>query len=213
MPPRGLTGKRLSVTPRHGLGAALDLALGNIAMSRVSDGFRHRHTFLMVALAAWAGQALFALWPAVLPADPVFSPEATVTCVQAVEAGSPGLSVHAVLDCVGRAAQACMTMPGGDTTIGMIDCLVAENAYWDARLNAAYTARMAESRQADEENARLGSADASLGDALRAMQSTSIGYRDATCLHEQAQWRGGSGGDPATRRRWPATWSRLPATR
>jgi uncharacterized protein YecT (DUF1311 family) len=91
-----------------------------------------------------------------------------------------------------------MMTPGGDTTIGMIDCLGAENAYWDARLNAAYTARMVESRQADDETARLASAAASLADALRAMQRAWIDYRDATCLHEQAQWRGGSGGGPAT---------------
>ncbi len=142
--------------------------------------------------------ALLALWPTVLSADPRFSPEATAICVQEVEVRTPGLSGHAVLDCVGRAAQACMTTPGGDTTIGMIDCLGAENAYWDARLNAAYAARMAESRQADAETARLGSASASLEDTLRAMQRAWIGYRDAACLHEQAQWRGGTGGGPAT---------------
>lgn len=167
-------------------------------MRPVADAVRHRHVLVMAAHVAWVGAALLALWPAVLSADPVFSSAATETCVQAVEAGSPGLSGHGVLDCVGRAAQACMMTPGGDTTIGMIECLGAETAYWDARLNAAYAARMAESRRADGEMARLGSAAASLEDTLRAMQRAWIGYRDATCLHEQAQWRGGTGGGPAT---------------
>jgi hypothetical protein len=49
-------------------------------------------------------------------ADPVFSPKATENCAAAAAAASPALSDHAVLDCVGRAAQACMMTPGGDTT-------------------------------------------------------------------------------------------------
>lgn len=178
--------------------AVMNIAVGDIAMSRVADVIRHRHAIVLAAHLAWIGPALASLWPDALSADPVFSPEATATCVQAAEARAPGLSGHVVLDCVGRAAQACMMTPGGGTTIGMIECLGAETAYWDARLNAAYAARMAESRQADDETARLGSAAASLEDTLRAMQRAWIGFRDATCLHEQAQWRGGTGGGPAT---------------
>jgi len=147
---------------------------------------------------ACLGLVLLALSPAALSADPVFTPEATEACVQEVEARSAGLPGHAALDCVGRAAQVCMTGPGGDTTIGMIDCLSAENDYWDARLNTAYAARMAGDRQSDDEMARLGSASVSLAEALREMQRAWIAYRDATCLYEQAQWLGGSGGGPAT---------------
>ena len=136
--------------------------------------------------------------PLPLAADPVFSPQATEACLKTVEAGSAGRSGHAVLDCVGRAAQACMMTPGGDTTIGMIDCLGAETDYWDDRLNAAYTTRIADSRRTDEEIALYSSATASLEEALRDMQRAWIGYRDASCLYEQAQWQGGSGGGPAT---------------
>ena len=133
-----------------------------------------------------------------LKAEPVFSPEATATCVGAAYAISPGLSYHGVLDCVGRAAQACMMTPGGDTTIGMLECLDAERGYWDARLNAAYAERVGTAKQQDKELRDLGSAAASIGDSLRAMQRAWMAFRDAGCLYEQAQWMGGTGGGPAT---------------
>jgi uncharacterized protein YecT (DUF1311 family) len=131
-------------------------------------------------------------------AEPVFSPEATETCVAEAYATSPGLSGHGVLDCVGRAAQACMMTPGGDTTIGMMDCLDAERGYWDARLNAAYAERMATAKEHDKELRDLGSAAASIGESLRAMQRAWMAFRVAGCLYEQAQWMGGTGGGPAT---------------
>jgi uncharacterized protein YecT (DUF1311 family) len=183
---------------RHGGHALMALALGDTAMGCVLQMCRQARARASGALLAWVGPVLVSLLPAALPAAPSFSPAATATCVQTAQARSASLSGHAVLDCVGRAAQACMREPGGDTTIGMIDCLGAENAYWDARLNAAYRARMAESRRADDETTRLGSSAASLADTLRAMQRAWIGYRDASCLHEQAQWQGGTGGGPAT---------------
>lgn len=131
-------------------------------------------------------------------ARPGFDPSPTEACVAASTAASRDRASHAVLDCVGKAARVCFTSPGGDTTIGMIECLGAENAFWEARLTAAYAARMEESLRADDEMARHGSSSASLAEALREMQRAWIAYRDATCLHEQAQWRGGTGGGPAT---------------
>lgn len=142
--------------------------------------------------------AIVALWPVGLSADPVFSATDTETCVQDIQSRSPGLSGHAVLDCVGRAAQACMMQPGGDTTIGMIDCLGAENDYWDARLSAAHAALMTESARADADIAQMGSAAASRANALQAMQEAWIAYRAAACFHEQTLWQGGTGGGPAT---------------
>lgn len=108
------------------------------------------------------------------------------------------LSGYAVLDCVGQAAQACMNSPGGDTTIGMIDCLQAEFQYWDKRLNVAFGQRLAAARKEDAEMRRLKSSVASLEESLRKMQRAWIPYRDAACLYEQAQWQGGTGGGPAT---------------
>lgn len=131
-------------------------------------------------------------------AEPVFSPDATETCVSEAYATSPALSGHAVLDCVGRAAAACMMTPGGDTTFGMIECLDGELGYWDERLNATYAERVAIAKEQDAEMRELGSAVASIEENLRAMHRSWIAFRDASCLYEQAQWMGGTGGGPAT---------------
>lgn len=131
-------------------------------------------------------------------AEPVFTPGATDTCVSEAYATSPGLSGHSVLDCVGRAAAACKMTPGGDTTIGMMECLDGERGYWDGRLNAAYAERVAIAKEQDAEMRELGSAAASIEESLRAMQGAWIAFRNASCLYEQAQWMGGSGGGPGT---------------
>lgn len=131
-------------------------------------------------------------------AEPVFAPAATATCVDEAYATSPGLSGHGVLDCIGRAAGACMRAPGGDTTLGMMACLDGELGYWDARLNAAYAERIAAAQALDVEMRTLGSAAPSVEESLRAMQRTWGLFRDASCLYEQAQWMGGTGGGPAT---------------
>ncbi len=131
-------------------------------------------------------------------AEPLFAPDATETCVSNAYSTSPGLSGHAVLDCVGRAAAVCMMTPGGDTTIGMIECLDGELGYWDGRLNAAYAERVAIAMEQDAEMRELESAAASIEESLRAMQRAWIAFRNASCLYEQAQWMGGTGGGPAS---------------
>lgn len=130
--------------------------------------------------------------------DPSFSPEPTSACVAAAVAASPSLSGSAVLDCVGRAAQACMNTPGGDTTIGMLDCLQSELAYWDKRLNAAYAKRVAAAKKDDAEMKSARTAASSIEESLRKMQRAWISFRDAACLYEQSLWMGGTGGGPAT---------------
>jgi len=42
------------------------------------------------------------------------------------------------------------------------------------------------------------SAAVSVEESLRTMQRAWISFRDASCLYEQAQWMGGTGGGPAT---------------
>lgn len=141
---------------------------------------------------------LFVVLSASGHADPVFNPAATESCVSEAQSASKSLSDYVVLDCVGRAAQGCMSSPGGDTTIGMIDCLQGELHYWDKRLNTAYAKRMADAKKQDAELQKLKSAAPSLEEGLRKMQRSWIAYRDAACLYEQAQWQGGTGGGPAT---------------
>jgi uncharacterized protein YecT (DUF1311 family) len=150
---------------------------------------------------AWLALTIMAAGHAMgtpLQAEPVFASDATESCVSEAYATSPGLSGHAVLDCAGRTAAACMMTPGGDTTIGMVACLESELAYWDARLGAAYAERVTIAREQDAELRELGSSAASMEQSLRAMQRAWMSYRDASCLYEQAQWMGGTGGGPAT---------------
>jgi uncharacterized protein YecT (DUF1311 family) len=143
-----------------------------------------------------AGLALVAFAPA--QANPVFKPAATDACVTKASAQSKNKSDHAVLACVGQSAQACMRTPGGDTTVGMMDCLKGELDYWDGKLNAAYAKRLATAKSNDAELKSMGSAAPKTEPALRKMQRAWIGYRDAACLYEQSKWMGGTGGGPAT---------------
>lgn len=41
-------------------------------------------------------------------------------------------------DCIGVAARACHSVPGMDNTMGIGDCLMAEQAHWDEILNREY---------------------------------------------------------------------------
>lgn len=151
------------------------------------------------AIVGWvvAAGLLGAALASVARAEPAFAPAATEACVSAAAAAAPSLSGYTVLDCAGRSAQACMALPGGDSTMGMITCLEGELRYWDRRLNAAYAKRMAAAKAADAEPKIRGAAP-SLGESLRGMQRSWISYRDAACRYEQAQWLGGSGAGPAT---------------
>ena len=101
------------------------------------------------------------------------------------------------LDCIGAAAEYCMSKPSGGSTVGMGFCLGRELGYWDDRLNAVY----AELRRVE----RGVMAEAQTGDlrvpdtvrALRDMQRAWMHFRDASCAYEFSTWGGGTGGGPA----------------
>jgi uncharacterized protein YecT (DUF1311 family) len=160
--------------------------------SRIKTG-RHLKAALGLGLCAFALGSGAAAW-----AEPVFSAAATDACVSAAYATSPGLAGHGVLDCVGRAAAACMMTPGGDSTAGMMVCLDGELGYWDARMSAAYRERVAIAQAQDTELRNLGSVTNVIEESLHTLQSAWVSFRDAACLYEQAQWMGGTGGGPAT---------------
>jgi uncharacterized protein YecT (DUF1311 family) len=144
--------------------------------------------------------AALALAPAlntIAHADPVFSTKATAVCVAAATTDSPSLSGFAVLECVGDASQACMNTPGGDSTMGMMDCLQQELGYWDKKLNAAYAKRLAIAKKHDAQMASPSNATESIEDSLRKMQRAWISFRDASCIYEQSQWMDGTGAGPA----------------
>lgn len=100
--------------------------------------------------------------------------------------------------CIGRAAETCMSQPGGDTTVGMGFCADRERAWWDARLNAVYGRLMAQEEGIDAELKEIGATAPPRAESLRAMQRAWIPFRDAACDYERAQWGGGTGGGPAT---------------
>ena len=157
---------------------------------------RPRRASGWLLLLALLGPPVPAWAQAPLPAP--FDESATASCVAQAAADDPARAGHAVLDCAGRAARACIAKPGQDNTVGMIACLDAERRYWDARLNAAYARQSAAARRQDAEMASIRATVASMETSLRAMQRAWIAYRDAACRHEQAQWMGGTGGGPAT---------------
>ncbi|TMV57324.1 DUF1311 domain-containing protein [Thioclava sp. BHET1] len=84
--------------------------------------------------------------------------------------------------CIGRAAKACMGAPEGQTTLGMVDCAMAERGYWDDLLNRAYKVVMAREKAAGGTGAQ----------ALREMQRAWIAYRDARCGFEASGYDGGT---------------------
>jgi uncharacterized protein YecT (DUF1311 family) len=157
---------------------------------------RSRRASARLLLLALLGPAVPAWAQAPLPAP--FDESATASCVAQAAADDPARAGHAVLDCAGRAARACIAKPGQENTEGMVACLDAERRYWDARLNAAYVRQSAAARRQDAEMASIRATVASMETSLRAMQRAWIAYRDAACRHEQAQWMGGTGGGPAT---------------
>lgn len=103
-------------------------------------------------------------------------------------------------DCIGVGANACIeATPGGYSTVGMTGCTIAEEDWWDARLNAEYQALMDRERQGDADWQPIPGLmpRPSGAEALRTMQRAWIAYRDATCTYEELQWWGGTGASGA----------------
>jgi uncharacterized protein YecT (DUF1311 family) len=124
-----------------------------------------------------------------LAQDLPFTPEATEACLAAADV--------APADCIGASAGVCMDSPDGYTTVGMSMCLGKEVAYWEDRLNAAYGTLLAMEEAVEADLRAIGSSAPSPAEALGAMQSAWIAFRDASCLYEYSQWGGGTGGGPA----------------
>ncbi|MDN3711905.1 lysozyme inhibitor LprI family protein [Paracoccus cavernae] len=141
---------------------------------------------LLVALAAPAG--------ALRAQD---APQYDGALLTACLAGKTGAEARSA--CIGAASDACMALPAGQTTAGMVQCLGAERDDWDRRLNSTYATLMAEQKAADDELAALGSAvKPERAQWLKEMQRNWIGYRDAACRFDAAQWSGGTGAGPSS---------------
>lgn len=95
--------------------------------------------------------------------------------------------------CRGLMSETCMTREeGGQTTLGMTSCLMAEAQAWDRHLNAEYKATMAWAEAADAEEAAAFPSLANRAEALRAAQRAWIAFRDAQCGLDYALWGSGS---------------------
>ncbi len=82
--------------------------------------------------------------------------------------------------CVGAASNVCMdTEEDGYTTIGMVECMARETAWWDSQLNANYT-MLQQTLETD------------LFSTLQQAQRTWITYRDQSCGFEYDMWGNGS---------------------
>lgn len=92
-------------------------------------------------------------------------------------------------DCLGQASNACQERPGGSTTLGMSDCILAETREWDAILNEQYRATQAVNAEAD---AAGHSPMMDRTDALRDAQREWITFRDADCGARYAMWQDGT---------------------
>lgn len=92
--------------------------------------------------------------------------------------------------CIGAAAGACQARPGGATTIGIVECVAAETAAWDAILNREYRAARAALDGP-------GGAGIDTGQALLEAQRAWIAFRDAECALTYALLQDGTIRSPA----------------
>lgn len=121
------------------------------------------------------------------PEAPGYDPTLLSACLAQAGDGDGGREA-----CIGTASDACMAAPGGATTLGMNDCLMAETREWDGLLNQWYGDAMARAKQAD---ADMDATDPSLekrAPVLQQAQRDWIGFRDASCKFQALRYQGGS---------------------
>lgn len=100
--------------------------------------------------------------------------------------------------CVGIAATACMNAEGGDTTVGMVQCMTHEVDQWDKRLNDAYQAVLTSAEAHDAELKANGTDAPRAASTLKQAQRSWISFRDESCKFEAMRHSGGSLAGPAS---------------
>ncbi|MEO1139559.1 MAG: lysozyme inhibitor LprI family protein [Pseudomonadota bacterium] len=90
-----------------------------------------------------------------------------------------------VPDCVGDAANLCQSLPGGSSTLGIVECVMAETQVWDSALNAQYKATRAHVDAVD-------TGQPPVSNALLTAQRAWIAFRDAECALAFELRRGGT---------------------
>ena len=84
----------------------------------------------------------------------------------------------ALWQCKGVAASPCMNTPGGETTMGMIDCNGREQEQWQALMDA--------------EIARVNADDDGRSAQLAASNAAWEAWRQAECEYQASEYEGGS---------------------
>ncbi|WJS83992.1 lysozyme inhibitor LprI family protein [Paracoccus sp. TOH] len=138
---------------------------------------------------------LLAAGPVLAQDGPRYDADGFAKCIADAEtdAGAgPGLP-----GCIGQASRQCMATPGGETTVGMVDCLGHEAKDWDKLLNGYYERALKTAEAADAELAELGSAAIPAAPALQQAQRHWIAFRDSSCRYEGLRYQGGTLGGPA----------------
>lgn len=82
-------------------------------------------------------------------------------------------------ECIGAASRVCMELPGGSSTVGMAECTMRENAWWDSYLNFLY----------QDLKANLSTEQFS---KLRDAQRAWISFRDTDCDFNYEYWKEGT---------------------
>jgi uncharacterized protein YecT (DUF1311 family) len=81
--------------------------------------------------------------------------------------------------CIGKLSKPCIDAPGGETTVGMIQCTDRESKVWDGLLNAEY-------------KRLLGNLEGKSAERVRAAQRAWIEMRDGDCGLSYETFEGGS---------------------
>ncbi|MDT1061643.1 lysozyme inhibitor LprI family protein [Paracoccus sp. CPCC 101403] len=136
--------------------------------------------------------ALLLATPAVAD-EPAYDPNILTACLDRTAGDTGNARV-----CIGEASTACMAKPGGDTTVGMGNCLAAETKDWDALLNREYTRLLKRAEEADADLVKLGSAADPAAPVLKQSQRDWIAFRDSSCRYEAVRFQGGTAGGPAS---------------
>jgi uncharacterized protein YecT (DUF1311 family) len=95
--------------------------------------------------------------------------------------------------CIGTGADICMTTEdGGQSTVGMMSCMLAERDAWDKLLNAEYRSALAFATAMDDDERAHFPEFAVRKEQVRDAQRAWIGFRDANCAMSYGLWGSGS---------------------
>jgi uncharacterized protein YecT (DUF1311 family) len=118
--------------------------------------------------------------------DWIYTPMVDTCAQRSMEDGGPQ-------SCIGDAAGACMSGESdGETTVGMMFCMLGERDAWDVLLNDEYQLARDFARNLDAGDRDLFPEYAVRADQLLAAQRAWIAFRDANCTMEYGIWGSGS---------------------